>query len=121
RCELDPSVLSTRDLAGLRAEQNVHRYRPLAKVVVRAVASTSPAELDLVARAADLTGVQLDFAPAYEPDEELARRLASTGAQRLRVLGPVSDAVARASHDAGITVDDTAVTASSRVELPRWM
>ena len=50
-----------------------------------------------------------------------ARRVGTSGAQRLRALGPISDGLARACHRAGVTVDDTAVTASARVELPRWM
>jgi len=29
--------------------------------------------------------------------------------------------LARACHTAGITIDDTAVTADARVELPRYM
>ena len=114
-------MLAARDLADLRAEQNVHRYRPLAKVIVRAVASTSTAELDIVAQAAHRTGVRLDLAPARESDDALASRLSTTGAQRLRVLGPISGTLARAAHCAGISIDDTAVTRSARVELPRWM
>jgi RHH-type proline utilization regulon transcriptional repressor/proline dehydrogenase/delta 1-pyrroline-5-carboxylate dehydrogenase len=118
--ELDTSVLAPRDPTSLRAEQNVHRYRPLAKVVVRAVASTSGVELDIVTRAAQATGVDLEVASANEGDDSLALRLPTTGAQRLRVLGPISDLLARASHEAGVTVDDTMVTGSSRVELPHW-
>src|SRR6476646_6956220 len=34
--ELDMSVLAAVDPTGLRTEQNVHRYRPLAKLVARA-------------------------------------------------------------------------------------
>nr|MDP9336755.1 aldehyde dehydrogenase family protein [Actinomycetota bacterium] len=117
---IDASVLEPRDVAGLRAEQNLHRYQPLAKIVVRAVASTTPAELDIVAQAARVTGVMVDIARANEDDDALARRLASTGAQRLRALGPISDPLARAGHRAGITIDDTAATGAARVELPRW-
>jgi RHH-type proline utilization regulon transcriptional repressor/proline dehydrogenase/delta 1-pyrroline-5-carboxylate dehydrogenase len=119
--DLDASVLAPGDLAGLRAEQNVHRYRNLTKVVVRAAPSTGAAELDLVARAAAATGVAVEVAAAAEPDDALAGRLPATGAQRLRALGPISDTLARACHRAGITVDDTPLTPCSRVELPRWM
>jgi RHH-type proline utilization regulon transcriptional repressor/proline dehydrogenase/delta 1-pyrroline-5-carboxylate dehydrogenase len=118
--KVDTSVLAPRDLTRLRAEQNLHRYRPLTKIVVRAVASTSAVELDIVTRAAQATRVDIEVASAHEGDESLARRLPTTGAQRLRALGPISDRLARASHNAGITVDDTAVTTAARVELPRW-
>jgi RHH-type transcriptional regulator, proline utilization regulon repressor / proline dehydrogenase / delta 1-pyrroline-5-carboxylate dehydrogenase len=117
---IDGSVLRPRDLAGLRAEQNTHRYRPLSKVVVRAATTTTAVELDVVSQAAGVAGVDVDIAPSREPDDALARRLASTGAQRLRVLGTISDTLASAAHRAGITVDDTAVTGIARVELPRW-
>jgi RHH-type proline utilization regulon transcriptional repressor/proline dehydrogenase/delta 1-pyrroline-5-carboxylate dehydrogenase len=119
--DLDASVIAPRDLAGLRAEQNVHRYRNLTKVVVRAVPSTSAAELDFVARAADMTGVAVEVAGADHPDDALAGRLPATGAQRLRALGPIGDVLARACHRAGITIDDTPLTPCARVELPRWM
>jgi RHH-type proline utilization regulon transcriptional repressor/proline dehydrogenase/delta 1-pyrroline-5-carboxylate dehydrogenase len=117
----DASALAPRDLAGLRAEYNLHRYRPLTKIVIRATASTTPAELETVTRAARLTGVDLEVAPAREPDETLALRLASTGAQRLRRLGPISDTLSRAANAAGITIDDATVTGCARVELTRWM
>jgi len=113
-------TLAPRDLAGLRAEQNIHRYRALTKVVVRAVDTTSD-ELDIVTCSARVAGVDVEIAGGDESDAALAARLPSCGAQRLRVLGPVSDALARAAHRAGITVDDTVVTPSPRVELPRWM
>jgi RHH-type transcriptional regulator, proline utilization regulon repressor / proline dehydrogenase / delta 1-pyrroline-5-carboxylate dehydrogenase len=118
--DLDTSVLAPRDLTGLRAEQNVHRYRPLTKIVVRAVASTSAVELDIATRAAQAIGVDLEVASPTEADHTLALRLPTIGAQRLRALGPISDVLARASHNAGITVDNTAVTTAARVELPRW-
>ena len=118
---LDGSVLRPRDLAGLRAEQNTHRYRPLGKVLVRTGATTTAAELDVVSQAARLTHANVEIADGREPDDTLARRLASTGAQRLRALGPISDTLAAAAHLAGITVDDTAVTSIARVELPHWV
>jgi RHH-type proline utilization regulon transcriptional repressor/proline dehydrogenase/delta 1-pyrroline-5-carboxylate dehydrogenase len=118
---LDEAVLRPRDLAGLRAEQNTYRYRPLGKVLVRAVTTTTTAELDVVAQAARLTQTEVELASGREPDDTLARRLASTGAERMRVLGPISDTLAAAAHRAGITVDDTAVTGIATVELPHWV
>ncbi len=117
----DSSSIAARDLAGLRAEQNLLRVRPLDRVVVRATATTTEHERRIVAQAARLTGVGVEIVDAREPDDALARRIGASGAQRLRTLGPVSDVLARACHTAGITIDDTAVTGDARVELPRYL
>jgi RHH-type proline utilization regulon transcriptional repressor/proline dehydrogenase/delta 1-pyrroline-5-carboxylate dehydrogenase len=109
----DASVLQPRDLAGLRAEENVHRYRRLRKIVVKADAAPG------VDEAARVTGVPYEV--TNEADDLLARRITSTGADRLRAPGPISDVLARACHEAGITVDDTTFTGNPRIELPRWM
>jgi len=116
----DASVLAARDDAGLRAEENVHRYVSLDRVVVRAGAGTTDAELRAVAEAATVTGVDHEVVGAGETDAQLAGRIASMRPSRLRALVPVTDELATACHRAGVTVDDTAVTASARVELPRW-
>jgi len=116
----DGSVLEPRDNAGLRAEENVHRYVPLDRVIVRADTGTTPAELQAVAQAALIAGVDHEVCGADEPDARLAARIGSSPASRLRALVPVSDALAAACHRAGVTIDDTAVTAAARVELPRW-
>ena len=47
-----------RDFAGLRAEQNLLRYRPLDRVVVRATAATTDTERDVLVQAARLTNVE---------------------------------------------------------------
>jgi len=117
----DPSVLAPHDDAALAAEQNVLRYVALAKVVVRPAPSTTRAEIAALERAANVAGVAVEIAGCNAAtDDDLARRITTTGAQRLRALGPISDSLARACHAAGIAVDDTAVTSSSFVELPRW-
>jgi RHH-type proline utilization regulon transcriptional repressor/proline dehydrogenase/delta 1-pyrroline-5-carboxylate dehydrogenase len=117
----DLSVLTPRDDAGLAAEANVLGYRPLTKVIVRPDASTSRAELATLERAARTSSVAIEIGGSGDvADAELARRIATSGADRLRALGPISDALARACHAAGVTVDDTAVTSSSFVELARW-
>ncbi|HEX5587315.1 MAG TPA: proline dehydrogenase family protein [Acidimicrobiia bacterium] len=116
----DGSTLEPRDDAGLRAEENVHRYVPLDRVVVRAGPGTTPAELQAVAQAARVVGVDHEVCSADEPDARLAERIGSLHASRLRALVPVSDALAAACHRTGVTIDDTAVTSSARVELPRW-
>jgi RHH-type proline utilization regulon transcriptional repressor/proline dehydrogenase/delta 1-pyrroline-5-carboxylate dehydrogenase len=41
-------------------------------------------------------------------------------ADRLRALVPISDELSSACHRAAVSIDDTPVTASARVELPRW-
>jgi RHH-type proline utilization regulon transcriptional repressor/proline dehydrogenase/delta 1-pyrroline-5-carboxylate dehydrogenase len=115
------AALAPRDDAALAAEQNLLRYIPLDKVLVRPAPSTTRAELSTLERAARASGVDIEIAGSSAlADDELARGVGSSGAQRLRALGPISDSLARACHDAGITIDDTAVTASSFVELPRW-
>src|SRR5262249_10494367 len=117
---LDPSVFLPRDLAGLRAEQNLLRYPAVDKVVVRATASTTPDELRVVSEAARLTGVWTEIVQWREFADVLAARIGATGAPGRRARGPIWDALARAGHRAGIVVDDTAITASSTVELGRW-
>ncbi|HYL52227.1 MAG TPA: hypothetical protein VEZ15_09675, partial [Acidimicrobiia bacterium] len=94
---------------------------PLAKVIVRATATTTGDERRIVEQSARLTGVDVEIVDDRESDEVLARRIGATDAQRLRALRPVSDALARACHAAGITIDDTAVTTDSRLELPRYL
>jgi RHH-type proline utilization regulon transcriptional repressor/proline dehydrogenase/delta 1-pyrroline-5-carboxylate dehydrogenase len=116
-----PAVLAERDESGLRAEENVHRYVPVGRVVVRTGEGTTDAELRALARAATIAGVDHDVCGAGTSDAQLAGRIGDMNADRLRALVPVSDELASACHRAGVTVDDTAVTASARVELPRWM
>jgi RHH-type proline utilization regulon transcriptional repressor/proline dehydrogenase/delta 1-pyrroline-5-carboxylate dehydrogenase len=56
-----------------------------------------------------------------ETDGELAARIATSGAERLRVLVPVDDVLRSACHEAGIAIDTTPVTHHGRVELPCWL
>ncbi|MHB8467891.1 MAG: aldehyde dehydrogenase family protein, partial [Acidimicrobiales bacterium] len=109
------------DATGLRSEQNLLRYRPVAKVICRPDPTTSEAELDLLRRAASLTGVPLELCGADEDDPTFALRLATSGAERLRLLTSASDVVLRAAHDLNIRVDDTPVTGDGRIELPCWL
>jgi RHH-type proline utilization regulon transcriptional repressor/proline dehydrogenase/delta 1-pyrroline-5-carboxylate dehydrogenase len=118
------------DRAGLRAEANVLRYRAIGGVVVRAGTDTPAAAIELVRMAAAFTRVPCDvsvppgaaaFDAAAEDDGVLAARIAGSGAERLRVLAPISDELAAACHAADIAVDDTAVTGHGRVELPCWV
>ena len=72
RTALDASVFGARDLAGLRAEQNLVRYRPLTKVIVRATPTTTDVELQLVEQAARITGVAVEV--ARDDDTRAPRR-----------------------------------------------
>jgi RHH-type proline utilization regulon transcriptional repressor/proline dehydrogenase/delta 1-pyrroline-5-carboxylate dehydrogenase len=117
----DLSALAPRDDAGLAAEANVLGYRPLGKVIVRPDPATTSAERSTLERAARASSVAIEFAGTDDvADAQLAQGIATSGADRLRALGPISDALARACHEAGVVVDDTAVTSSSFVELARW-
>ncbi len=117
----DLAVLAPHDDAGLAAEANVLGYRPLTKVIVRPDPSTTRAELTTLERAARVSDVAIEIAGSDDvADTALAHRIATSDSDRLRALGPINDALARACHEAGIAVDDTAVTSSSFVELARW-
>ncbi len=119
-----------RDQTGLRSESNVLRYRPLRKVIVRISSSTDYAEIGLLRSAAAIANVALDVsAPTgtswpgtiVENEEELGRRVASGGTDRLRVTGVVGDELLRVCHQHDVAVDDTPVTGHGRVELPCWV
>jgi RHH-type proline utilization regulon transcriptional repressor/proline dehydrogenase/delta 1-pyrroline-5-carboxylate dehydrogenase len=118
------------DASALRAERNVLRYRPLRKAICRIGPATTSAEVLLLRRASDVTGVRLEVSAPREtssegavPEDEetLAARLGTSGAERLRILAPCGDALLAAAHAASITVDPTPVTGHGRVELPRWL
>ena len=110
-----------RDDAGLACEANVLRYRGVRGVVVRTTAATTTGELSLLRRAAALTGVPMSVSAPPETDAELAARVADSGAERLRTLGPIDDGLAAACHQAGVAIDDTPVTGHGRIELPCWL
>jgi RHH-type proline utilization regulon transcriptional repressor/proline dehydrogenase/delta 1-pyrroline-5-carboxylate dehydrogenase len=110
-----------RDDAGLACEANVLRYRGVRGVVVRTTAATTTGELSLLRRAAALTGVPMSVSAPPETDADLAARIADSGVERLRTLGPVDDALATACHRAGVAIDDTPVTGHGRLELPCWL
>ena len=101
------------DDSGLRAERNELRHRALPKVLV---CGDAP-QVDLVTAAARLTGTPFEVVAA---DDQLAARVARSGATRLRTFAPVAGAVARACHAANIVIDDTPATGHGLVELARW-
>ncbi len=109
------------DRSGLRSERNVLRYRPVDGVLVRVGADTAQADVESLRAAARVVDVRVEVSAPPETDDELAARVASAGVERLRLLTTVSDAVLTACHDAGVTVDRTAVTHDASVELPCWL
>lgn len=118
------------ELTGLRAESNILRYRPLRRVIARVASTTGAAEIGLLRGAASVVGVALDVsAPVgttlpgtiVEDEAQLARRIASSGTDRLRILGAIGDELARSCHRHNVAVDDTPVTGHGRVELPCWV
>ena len=118
------------DRTGLRAESNVFRYRPVTRVVVRVGPDTPADSVSSVRAAATIAGVPVEVSgPAgggttvdvVEDDGALRRRIATSGAERLRLLAPCDDSVRAACHDADIAIDETRVTHHGRVELPCWL
>ena len=92
------------DRSGLRSEANVFRYRPVRGVIVRAAADTPDDDLAALRAAATVAGVPMTVS-VDETDAELAARIATTDAERLRVLAPIDDVLRRACHEAGIAID----------------
>jgi RHH-type proline utilization regulon transcriptional repressor/proline dehydrogenase/delta 1-pyrroline-5-carboxylate dehydrogenase len=124
------------DASGLRSESNVLRYHPVAGVIARLDASATDEQVAVLRSAATTVGVALELSvPAgasavdgvdgvdmvVEDEADLAARLGATGAERLRALAPIGDALASACHNAGITIDDTPLTGHGRVELHCWL
>ncbi|MCY3617594.1 MAG: bifunctional proline dehydrogenase/L-glutamate gamma-semialdehyde dehydrogenase [Acidimicrobiaceae bacterium] len=107
-----------RDPAGLFCESNVLRYRPLARVALRAETDAAPRDVTRVRVAAGRCGVSLVESHATdETGEQFAARLGSLGVDRVRVLGTCRDDLRVAANEAGVHLADDPVTAEGRVEL----
>lgn len=109
-----------RELAGLRAESNVLRYRPLPAVTIRVGADARAVEVDRVLAAADRVGTVVTTSGAdREDDATFAGRVAAgqvTG--RVRVVGNAPGLRAAAALRTGsVTVLDQPVLASGQREL----
>ena len=90
--------------------------------MVRVGPGTPAGAVETAHAAAAVAGVRLTVSDAAtEDDHALAVRLADLGADRLRVLAPLGDALAAAAHAADVAVDTAAVSADGHVELPRWV
>ena len=106
------------DPTGLACESNVLRYVPVDHVIVR-TPKMDCAAVDLLKRAAALTGASVEFStPHTETDTQLAARISCLrGEVRLRILESVNDDVLASAHAAGVTVDDSPVTGVGRIDL----
>jgi len=119
-------------------EDNVFRYRPCRGVLVRGEPGAPGEALALaqVALAAVLCGTPLvlsasDVSPwpwlaeapgiavVVESPAELAARLSTSGAERLRAWRPVSRPLREAANEALVAVIEAPVLATGRLEL-RW-
>ena len=107
------------DPSGLAAEANVLRYVPIDRVVVRHD-GTDDVALVMLRLAASVSGVRLDESDArHESDAEFA--VGVVGADRVRLLAPLSDDARRRCHDLDVAVDDAAPVSDGFVELSRWV
>jgi RHH-type proline utilization regulon transcriptional repressor/proline dehydrogenase/delta 1-pyrroline-5-carboxylate dehydrogenase len=128
------------DPSAVLGEQNLFRYRPCRRVLVRGAggAPGDAAALCQVLLAACATGVPLTVSvPLHsrgsgwlgevpgvdavaEGEDALAERLALPGdIERLRAWAPLASAVRAAAHRGGVTPIDAPVLAHGRLEL-RW-
>ncbi len=128
------------DPSAVLGEQNVFRYRPCRKVVVRGSigrmdAAATLCQVLLAARVASVSlavslppdqspwswlGEQENVTVVVETEAALAERLTRPGdAERLRMWEPVSTPVRVAAQHAGIALIDAPVLANGRLEL-RW-
>ena len=116
-------VAAEHDPSGLRSETNILRFRPLpGGVAVRLAADQSSDTVALVAEIGRLTTCNVHISLASEEtDESFADRIGGLGVDRLRILGPASDVIRAAAHRCGIAVDDSDLSPSPALELPRWM
>ncbi|MDH3599574.1 MAG: proline dehydrogenase family protein [Candidatus Tectomicrobia bacterium] len=130
--EHDPSRLS--------GESNVLRYQPCRGLIVRLPDYPAPISVAQVILAVRMTGQSLTvslssadsvwswlvheegISVAVEDESGLAVRLQETHAyDRLRLLGPVSEALRRVANEAGIHVIDAAALANGRLELRHYL
>ena len=110
------------DPTGLFCESNVLRYRPLARVALRAEADAAPRDIERVRAAADRCGVALvESLAADETSAEFAARLGSLKVDRVRVVGTSSQELRAVANEAGIHIADAPVTAEGRIELLHYL
>ena len=111
------------DPSALRSESNRFRYRPCRGIVLRLAAR----EESVIARAqlaSRITGAPLVISlRSDESDASFIARLPelATHAEFLRTVESAPPAVLAAAHAAGLNWIDGPLTASGRIELPRWL
>ena len=110
------------DPTGLFCESNVFRYRPLARVVIRAESGTAPVQLQRAQSAARTCGVSTVVSHADdESATAFAARLGGLGVERVRHLGVVPAIVRDTAAELGIHVVDGDVTTDGRIELLHYL
>ncbi len=122
---------SVRDLAGLRVERNLIRFRPFAKpVLVRIGSATGAAEVESVRRLSARTGTGIVLSSptprgADTTQEDLLAATARVAAGQVSRVRWLSDEdpgeLILAALAAGITVDRRPIAGWAEVEGPRWM
>ncbi len=119
------------DPSGLTSEANVFRYRPLARVLVRAGADIDDRHVAMAVHAGRAIGVNVSVSSPVaraalpvivEDDAAIAARLDTDnlGVDKLRLVGAATDRLRLAALDAGVWVDDTPIVADARIEALRW-
>ncbi len=99
------------DPSGLACESNLLRYRPLSSVGLYVSPGAAPTDVAVAEMAARVAGVPL----------VRLETPASTTADRVRVVGSLTDDQLAECHVAGIEVDRVQPVADATVELRRWV
>ncbi len=111
------------DPSALTCESNIFRYRPSRGVILR-LDTRDEAAIQLAKQAAEITGVPLTLSiRSEEPDTTFIARLPQlkNQAEFLRTLSTPSDAILRATHEAGLHWINTPLLPAGRIELTRWL
>jgi RHH-type proline utilization regulon transcriptional repressor/proline dehydrogenase/delta 1-pyrroline-5-carboxylate dehydrogenase len=128
------------DPSRLPGESNVLRYQPCQGLILRLPDDPDPVSVAQVILAVRTTGQPLTvslasadscwswltpkegISVAIEDESGLAARLQETPTyDRLRLLGPASEALRRVANEAGISVIDTPALANGRLELRHYL
>ncbi|MFN8099032.1 MAG: bifunctional proline dehydrogenase/L-glutamate gamma-semialdehyde dehydrogenase [Dermatophilaceae bacterium] len=110
------------DPSALVSEANLHRYRPLRRVVIVVGSDTPPGALDAAHTAA--TVCRTHTIAVHGPDRDDAALLADLAADppdRLRLLTAASDDVWARCHEHDIAVLTQPVSPDPLAELPLWL